>query len=349
MLVALCALASALPSPDRSTGGVIGEGSPVMLRRRARGEVVRTGNFTFELSMHHRWLTLMVGSRAAPEPLGGPLPVPASFSWDNKEGKNYLADSYNQHIPQYCGSCWAFAATSVLADRWYIHQLLGDASKSHQPSALRLSVQNVLSCGNRATGCGTCHGGTDASVYEYSRLAGIPDDSCSSYMAVDTTCHESQPVTDTNKPGCYTCWPDKDEGKPAKCVALADYRKLYSSAVGQVRGPDEMRAEIYARGPVSCGIDATDELESYKMGTTFAQPAAGSPLTGINHVVSVVGWGVDEQNNSYWKIRNSWGVAWGDEGFARIVMSTNKGPLGTSNNLVEQECYYGVVDRYDFK
>jgi len=247
-----------------------------------------------------------------------------------------------------CGSCWAFAATSVLADRWYIRQLLADRSGKAQPTVLRLSVQNVLSCGNKATGCGTCHGGTDASVYEYSRLAGIPDDSCSSYMAVDTTCHENAPVTDTNKPGCYTCWPDQDEGKPAKCVALTTFRKLFSSAVGSVRGPDEMKAEIYARGPISCGIDATDELEAYAPGTTFAQPAS-SPLTGINHVVSVVGWGLDEAGNSYWKIRNSWGVAWGDEGFARIVTSFNLGPLGTNNNLVESECYYGVVDRYDFK
>jgi hypothetical protein len=42
--------------------------------------------------------------------------LPASFSWDNVNGTSYLTKSLNQHLPQWCGSCWAHAALSSLAE-----------------------------------------------------------------------------------------------------------------------------------------------------------------------------------------------------------------------------------------
>ena len=50
--------------------------------------------------------------------LHGPLPR----SVDPRFPVNYAGVTRNQHEPNYCGSCWAFATTSALGDRLRLAQ-----------------------------------------------------------------------------------------------------------------------------------------------------------------------------------------------------------------------------------
>jgi len=220
--------------------------------------------------------------------------LPSEWFWGNVTGINYLTETRNQHIPQYCGSCWAMGTTSALSDRLKI------ANYGAAEPAPILSPQVLINCG----GGGSCEGGMPTEVYQYIKKNGIPDETCQNYEAVDGTC-EPFGV-------CETCVPGQkpDPFLPGTCSAIKSYNRYGISEYGNVHGglwtdkvgnkvtlADKLKAEIYSRGPISCGIHVTDGFENYKNGIYSEHCAFCFP----NHELSLVGYG-----DGYWIGRNSW-------------------------------------------
>merc|ERR1719218_186577 len=39
----------------------------------------------------------------------------------------------------------------------------------------------------------------------------------------------------------------------------------------------------------------------------------------VNHLVVLIGYGVDNDKTKYWQIQNSWGTGWGEQGTIRMI------------------------------
>lgn len=95
--------------------------------------------------------------------------VPEVF-WGDHFGENFLSWTKQQHIPQYCGSCWAQGPTSAIADRMNITA----RRAGHTRQNWTLSPQVVMNC----NAGGSCHGGNPADVFEFAHKHGLMHDSC---------------------------------------------------------------------------------------------------------------------------------------------------------------------------
>jgi len=247
--------------------------------------------------------------------------LPADWDWRNVDGQSFTTHALNQHIPQYCGSCWAHGALSSLGDRIKI-------ARNGTGDEINLSIQYILNCASRMAG--SCHGGSHTGVFEFIQHSGlVPYDTCQPYLAcssestegfcphVDTTCSKINT--------CKTC--DTFGGMGGQCTeidtmpnaTIAEYG-TYSYLTNPSGIVHALQSEIYARGPVATGVNAEPIVE-YTGGrvddTKFWHMM-------VNHIVSIVGWETDaETGNVYWIVRNSWGQYWGEMGYFRILAGHN--------------------------
>lgn len=249
-----------------------------------------------------------------------PEDVPATVDWRNMDGVNYLSWNKNQHIPQYCGSCWAQGSTSAIADRFNI------LNKGTQKESAPVGLDAQVIVDNQAGG--SCDGGNPGGVYKYAHNYGIPHSSCEQYQALNLL-SAATAIDD-----CRDCtWPPNAAGDEslANCWSV-DYTKYYIADHYKLSGADKMKAELAANGPISCGIHADTNFENNYDGTTIYKEKT---IGMINHEISVVGYSITEEGQEYWIGRNSWGTYWGDYGFFYMNMYDD-------NLRIEQDCVAGT-------
>lgn len=251
----------------------------------------------------------------------GAVSYPDDFTWCDKDGVNYCTMSRNQHIPQYCGSCWAHGALSALADRVKI-------ARGGKGIDINPSVQHVLNCGD----AGSCHGGDSSSLYQWIKKNGyVSTETSQPYLACSKESTEGFcPHADTTCSAlnaARTCGSFDHEG--GACTGLTQFPNISVADFGSVSGADAMMKEIFARGPIACGI-AADPLLNYNGGIVTKMD------DGVDHEISVVGWGTDSEVGKYWIVRNSWGEFWGEYGFVRVKF----GALGLT------DCDWATVADY---
>lgn len=254
--------------------------------------------------------------------------LPDNVDWRSMNGKNYLSWTKNQHIPQYCGSCWSQGSTSAIADRFNI---LNDLSTM---TPVALDAQVMVNC----NAGGSCNGGNPAGVYEFAHTNGLRHASCMQYVAKNLdhagACDDIDKCRDCSFPAHI--WDSMQD--PDLCYAVDD-TLYYVDDYYTITGADDMKAELYAHGPISCGIHVTDAFEAYT-GGIYSEDAQ---FFLLNHEISVVGYGLDADTNTpYWIGRNSWGSYWGEMGFFRMIMGA--GDLGITRNCIAGTVSYDKPD-----
>jgi len=262
----------------------------------------------------------------------GTQPVPPSFDWRDVNGKSYVTANLNQHIPNYCGSCWIHGTVSALNDRIKI-------MRGAQSPDIMLSRQALVNCvedgdGNHP-GCG---GGMADWIFNYMRQHPVPDETCNPYMATNQEC--------TPENICMNCFPEdasflpSNSVTPGSCFAVQNFVGYSVGDSGWVAGVADMQKEIFARGPITCGMQVPKEMMynyaeevAVNDGVWSSSDATNHSL--IDHDVSVTGWGETPEGLQYWLVRNSWGTYWGDAGWFKIRR-------GDDHVSIESNCSWAV-------
>lgn len=295
------------------------------------------------------------------------IPLPASFD-GTEVWKDWLSPVKNQGS---CGSCWAFASTSTLADRFNI-QSQGKLRLNLSPASMILcdfqgkefdvkhpesDITGVNEINRKQLSLGACKGNTLFDAWRYLYIIGVPTEACIPYKNTLNTQIGFESLSSFNKneklPLCsdvsgvfadmcsdvyVDAYTKQESGTPARFFrALHFYSILQDEA--------EIRHNIFCWGPVSTGMVVYQDFYEFNAKTEiYDWNGLGEPIGG--HAVSIVGWGT-ENGVDYWIIRNSWGVEWGRNGF--FYMRRGKNSCKIEENIVSGVPDFFYPENYNFR
>lgn len=236
--------------------------------------------------------------------------TPSSIDWSTLGATSPVKDQGQ------CGSCWAYSTTEGIESAVYMAQ----------GKIVELSPQQIISCDTTDGGCG---GGDLPTAFKYVQDAGgidsdadYPETSNSGdggsyygyyYYGSEKQEHEHL-KTETHGVTGNCTW----DGKKVASVTSWKYA-VPPCTSGACDNQDEtaLAAVIAKSGPVSICVNA-QSWDSYSGG--ILQGDCSAAYDDMDHCVQLVGFDLDAK---YWKVRNSWGSSWGENGFIRLPFGVN--------------------------
>jgi C1A family cysteine protease len=156
-----------------------------------------------------------------------------------------------------------------------------------------LSEQQLVDCSKQNSGC---NGGLMDYAFAFYEKTAIASEASYPYTAKDGSCKSS--FTTVIPQGGVTGYKD-------------------------VSGEADLLDAVSTVGPISVAIEADQSsFQMYSSGVL-----TGTCGTNLDHGVLAVGFGT-LSGTDYWKVKNSWGSSWGDNGYVLIQRGTDKCGIG---------------------
>ncbi|KAK7480078.1 hypothetical protein BaRGS_00028715 [Batillaria attramentaria] len=252
-------------------------------------------------------------------------PLPDSFDWTDKHMVTAVKDQGT------VGTCWAFSTIGNIEGQW---------AMQGKPLT-NLSVEQVVDCdgtkdpAEMRADCGV-FGGWPYLAYQYVKQAGGIESwtdywYCSGIGGGKGTCFPcpakgyNATLCGPKVPYCLkneSCAAKLDPSKFVSGLKVTDWKAISENET-------EIAQALISTGPLSVALDAT-MLQFYRRGV-FA-PILGCSKTALDHAVLIVGFGVEKglfEKKPYWKVKNSWGPKWGQDGYFLIKRGTGECGINT--------------------
>lgn len=231
----------------------------------------------------------------------------------NSTAAKYIAASKDwkdlqigQRIPDQgaCGSCWAIAASTTLQGHFEIHS---GKSRTFAVQEMVSCIPNPQECG----GQGGCRGATIELAMDWVFKNGCSQEHETPYQARDGICSKTTVFSHLDSPR---------NADGSNSLGMVGWEKLKENAY-------EPLMLAMQDGPVGVSVSAGG-WHTYGQGI-FDDCWKD---TVIDHAVVMTAYGATN-GIKYWKIQNSWGLDWGEQGYMRLLRRDDdeKNYCGTNN------------------
>jgi C1A family cysteine protease len=109
------------------------------------------------------------------------------------------------------------------------------------------------------------------------------------------------------------------EGSAASCETSCTAKVTVTGYTDVTQDDEKALKAAVAQQPVSVAIEADQSsFQLYESGVYTSSDCG----TSLDHGVLIVGYG-EEDDTDYWKVKNSWGTSWGEDGYIRLERGVN--------------------------